>query len=103
MNVELEKAFDLIETLNGTAHDRAWDTWTAADEISDSAEDDEDWSRAEDMREEASEEQASYFREEFSYLSSEEQELIIRCLSLSEDFKEEFKMYYGEAAFDDEF
>ena len=103
MNRELEQAYDIIESLNGIAHDRAWDLWVEADEISDSAEDDDDWSRAEDMREEASLEQALFFREEYSYLSSEDQALIVKCLSLSEDFKEDFKTYFGEAAFDDEF
>lgn len=47
-----EEVYDLIFDLNEDAHNQAWDSWIKADE-----EDDEE------LREEASEEQAGYFRE----------------------------------------
>ena len=47
-----DEVYDLICDLNEDAHNAAWDSWIAADEEND-----------EEMREEASEEQAGYFRE----------------------------------------
>ena len=47
-----EEVYDLIFDLNEDAHNAAWDSWIAADEADDEA-----------MREDASIEQAGYFRE----------------------------------------
>ena len=63
----LDETFDLIEALNEEAHGMAWDTWIEADELEDS-DDEDDWSKAEGKREEASDEQAGYFRDEFDGL-----------------------------------
>jgi hypothetical protein len=98
----LEEAWHIIEALNGDAHDQAYDTWAAADELSES-DDEDDWETAEVMREEASLEQAGYFREYYDDLDNEERSAIEHWLQNDEDFKEQFAVYYGEEEFKNEF
>jgi len=57
-----EEVHDIIHDLNEEAFSRAWDTWEESDRLMDSYNED-DWTRAEEVKEEASEEQARYFRE----------------------------------------
>jgi hypothetical protein len=80
----LTEAWDLIETMNGTAYDTAYDSWLIADQ-----EDDEE------LREDASAEQQEYFREEYADLTDEEQELIRYWYTHDKDFREQFETYYG--------
>ncbi len=98
----LQEAWDIIEELNGDAHDRAYDTWEAADELSESS-DEDDWETAEVMREEASLEQAGYFRESYDDLDDEERSVIEHWLQKDEDFKEQFAVYFGQEEFEEEF
>ena len=61
------------------------------------AEDDEDdWSKAEEMREDASEEQAEYFRNEYDELSEEDRNAVDHWIKNDEDFREQFLTYYGD-------
>jgi len=55
-----EEVYDLIFDLNEDAHSEAYDSWVAADEAEDNG---EDMDVVESMREDASIEQAGYFRE----------------------------------------
>ena len=55
-----EEVYDLIFDLNEDAHSEAYDSWVAADEAEDNG---EDMDVVEGMREDASIEQAGYFRE----------------------------------------
>jgi len=57
-----EEVHDIIHDLNEEAHHQAWDTWEESDRLMESDNED-DWDRAEEVKEEASEEQAGYFRE----------------------------------------
>ena len=98
----LEEAYAIIEGLNEEAHSMAWDTWIEADELADS-DDEDDWDLAEGKREEASEEQAGYFRSEFSSISDEDREAIEHWLTADESFKEEFRDWYGRDEFDEEY
>jgi hypothetical protein len=98
----LDEAFELIEALNEEAHGMAWDTWIEADELQDS-DDEDDWELAEDKREEASDEQAGYFRDEFSCLSSEDREAVNHWVDADESFREQFRDWYGRDEFDDEY
>jgi hypothetical protein len=98
----LEEAYAIIEGLNEEAHGMAWDTWIEADELADS-DDEDDWELAEGKREEASEEQAGYFRSEFSSISDEDREAIEHWLTADESFKEEFRDWYGRDEFDEEY
>lgn len=98
----LEAAYDLIESLNEEAHQRSWDSWVAADELSESA-DEDDWETAEEMREDASIEQASYFRDNFYDLEEEDQETIRHWVKEDSDFREQLSVYYGEEEFENEF
>jgi hypothetical protein len=98
----LEEAYAIIEGLNEEAHGMAWDTWIEADELADSDEED-DWDLAEGKREEASEEQAGYFRSEFSSISDEDRKAIEHWLTADDSFKEEFRDWYGRDEFDEEY
>ena len=80
----LTETWDLIETMNGTAYDTAYDSWRIADQ-----EDDEE------LREDASAEQQEYFREEYADLTDEEQESIRQWYMRDKDFREQFETYYG--------
>lgn len=57
-----EEAHNLISDLNDEAHSLAWDTWVRSDNLMNS-ENEDDWTRAEEVKEQASEEKARYFRE----------------------------------------
>jgi hypothetical protein len=98
----LAEAWSIIEELNDDAHNLAWDTWVAADELSES-EDEDDWETAEVMREEASLEQANHFRDSWFELESSDQEDIKYWLNEDDDFKEQFAVYFGEEEFNNEF
>lgn len=98
----LEEAWSIIEELNDDAHNQAWDTWVQADELSES-EDETDWDVAEDLREQASLEQAEYFRDSWYELKASNQEDIKYWLNEDEDFKEQFAVYFGEEEFENEF
>jgi hypothetical protein len=92
----LEEAQEIVERLNDDAHEQAWDAWTAAD-------DEQDWEAAEEMREDASIEQAEYFRDFWYELDTDDQELVKYWLDHDEDFREQFAVYFGEQEFVDEF
>ena len=98
----LDEAFELIEALNEEAHGMAWDTWIEADELEDS-EDEDDWDLAEGKREEASDEQAGYFRDEFFCLSFEDRAAVNHWVDNDESFREQFRDWYGHNEFDDEY
>lgn len=98
----LNEITDLIESLNEDAHQEAYDSWIAADELMES-EDEEDWQTAEEIREDASAEQASYFREAYWELDEEDQAAIKYWLDNDSDLKEQFCTYFGEDEFIDEF
>jgi len=98
----LDEVYQLVETLNEEAHSDAWDSWIAADEMEESDEEDSDVT-AEQLREEASDEQAGYFRQGFWALSEEYQEAIEYWLKQDQSFRDQFRDWFGHDAFDDEF
>lgn len=98
----LQETIDLVETLNEEAHQQSWDTWVEADALMDSEEED-DWEAAEELREDASAEQASYFRDEYYSLSEEQKNSIGHWIAEDEDFREQFMAYFGEDEFFNEF
>jgi hypothetical protein len=98
----IENAWDIMEGLNNDAHDSAWDTWVEADRLADEGEEDDDWIRAEELREEASMEQAGYFRDNWSGLNSEDREVVEHWLKQDAEFRESFSMYFGEDEFRDQ-
>jgi hypothetical protein len=98
----IEEAWDIIESLNDDAHNQAWDTWVESDNLMES-DDEADWEAAEDLREQASLEQAEYFRDAWYDLSNEDQELIEYWLERDEDFREQFSTYFGQEEFANEF
>jgi len=98
----LDEVWALIESLNEEAHSDAWDSWIAADEMEDSDED-EDGTTAEQLREEASDEQAGYFRQGYWALDEEDQAAIEHWLKEDESFKDEFSSWFGHDAFENEF
>ena len=89
----LDEAWKLIESINGNAYDLAYDSWLMADEAED---DEDDWDKAEEMREDASEEQSGYFRDEYFDLSEEDKAAIQHWIKHDEDFREQFLTYYGD-------
>ncbi len=99
----LDEVKSLIENLNEEAHEGAWDSWVAADELENHGEDDDDLIRAEEMREEASDEQAGYFRDGFDDLDESDRAAVIHWLGIDDDFKDQFKAYFGEDAFEESF
>jgi hypothetical protein len=86
----LDETIELMESLNGTAYDMAYDSWLDADFAEDNDDD-----NAERLRELASEEQQEYFREEFADLSDDDKEAIRQWYKNDEDFREQFQTYYG--------
>ncbi len=86
----LDETIELMESLNGIAYDLAMNSWIEADRAG--IVDDED---AEELREEASEEQQEYFREEFADLSDDDKEAIRQWYMRDKDFREQFETYYG--------
>lgn len=98
----IEEAWNIIESLNDDAHNQAWDTWIEADELMES-DDEDDWETAEDLREQASLEQAEYFRDSWYDLSEEDQETVKYWLDNDEDFREQFATYFGQEEFENEF
>jgi hypothetical protein len=98
----LEDTWAIIEGLNEEAHGMAWNTWIEADELQDS-EDEDDWELAEGKREEASDEQAGYFRDEFECLEDEDRAAVDHWVDADESFREQFRDWYGHDEFDDEY
>ena len=97
----LDEVFELIEGMNEEAHSDAWDSWIEADEMADSDDEDAD-TNAEEMREDASDEQAGYFRQGYWALSEEDQGAIQHWFQ-DESFKDQFRDWFGRDAFDEEF
>jgi hypothetical protein len=98
----LDEIWALAESLNEDAHSEAWDSWIAADEMEDSDED-EDGTTAEQLREEASDEQAGYFRDSYWDLGEEDQVAIKHWLKEDESFRDQFSTWFGYDAFEEEF
>ena len=92
----VDEAYRIIENLNEEAHSLSWDTWIAADMVIDSVE-------AEEMREDASAEQASYFRENFVDLKEEERLAVEHYIKTDKEFQEQFKDWYGWDEFEEEY
>ena len=95
-----EEALDIITVLNDEANTMAWDSWAAADE-SEESDDEEDWARSEEMREEASHEQSGYFRASFHNLPQEQQDEIWKYAKDDEEFADDFSAWYGEQEFEE--
>ena len=95
-----EEAYDIISDLNEDAHSATWDTWVEADELGDS-DDEEDWTRAEEMREDASYEQAGYFRASFQALPQDQQDAIWKFAKEDPNWAEDFKCWYGFEEFEE--
>jgi hypothetical protein len=85
-----EDAYEIICDLNEEAHSATYEDWAAADEC-------EDEDEAEELREDASYQQAIEFREAFQTLDPESQEAILHYVKVDEDFAEEFNAWWGEA------
>jgi len=98
----LNEVWALAESLNEEAHSDAWDSWIAADEMEES-EEDEDGTSAEQLREEASDEQAGYFRDYYWDLNAEDQTAIKHWLKEDESFRDQFSTWFGYDAFEEEF
>jgi hypothetical protein len=99
--IPLEEAWNIITRMNDDAHDQSWDTWTEADALADS-DDEDDWSAAEELREDASIEQAGYFRDAYYELEPEEQQALWHWAQLDSDFREQFESWFGAEEFANE-
>ena len=86
-----EEAYEIICDLNEEAHAATYDEWVEADDM-----EDEDPDMAEEMREDASYQQAHEFREAFQTLMPEDQEAVLHYVKHDEDFAEEFNAWWGE-------
>lgn len=86
-----EEAYEIICDLNEEAHAATYDEWVEADDM-----EDEDPDMAEEMREDASYQQAHEFREAFQALMPEDQEAVLHWAKHDEDFAEEFNAWWGE-------
>lgn len=98
----IDHAYEIIERLNEDAHDEAFSSWIAADELMES-DDEDDWETAAEMREDASIEQATYFRENYHAASTDDREVIEYWLEEDEEFREQFRDWYGHDQFDEDF
>lgn len=100
--ITIDEAYNTILALNDDAHEAAYDTWSKADVLEDS-DNEEDWGRAEDLREDASLEQAEYFREGFDELDQPVKDAILHYVTTDESFREEFTVWYGVEEFEEDF
>lgn len=100
--ITIDEAYNIVVNINEEAHSRSWDTWEEADNLMES-DDDADWETAEELKEQASLEQASYFREGFEELDDDTRDAILHYVNTDEAFKEEFVMWYGEDEFEADF
>ena len=98
----IDEAYELIVNLNEEAHSMAWDTWVEADELCASP-NEEDWDKADSVREAASLEQACYFREAFEELDEDTQQVILNYAASDESFGDEFSMWYGKEEYENDF
>ena len=98
----LQEVYDIIDYINEEAHQFAWDKWVLADELMES-DDDNDLEEAENLREEASQEQAGYFRDRYYDLEEDDITAITHYLKEDQEFKETFAMYFGEEQFEEDF
>lgn len=94
--MDIEQALEVITDINDYAHNRAWSSWSLADV-------EEDDERAEELREEASLEQASYFREEYNRLPKHKRVTIWNYAITDEDFRDQFSSWYGWLEFQERF
>jgi len=86
-----DEAYEIICDLNEEAHAATYDAWVEADDM-----EDEDEDMAEEMREDASYQQAHEFREAFQTLMPEDKEAVLYYVKHDEDFAEEFNAWWGE-------
>jgi hypothetical protein len=86
-----DETYQLIVELNEDAYNLCYEEWLDADMM-----EDEDPDQAEDMREEASYNQALEFRRGFDMLADEQKEAIIHYTKVDEDFAMEFNGWWGE-------
>lgn len=90
--ISRDEAYEIICDLNDEAHSATYEDWAYADEVDEEGRSDE----AEELREDASYNQALEFREAFQVLDSDTQEAILYYVKFDEDFAEEFNMWWGE-------
>lgn len=100
--ISRDEAYDIIQNLNEIAHQYSWDLWIEADELMESNSE-SDWEAAEDIREEASLEQSSSFREGFENLDDDTKTAILNYVDQDEDFKEDFVTWYGRDEYEADF
>ena len=86
-----DEAYEIICDLNEEAHAATYDAWVEADDM-----EDEDEDMAEEMREDASYQQAHEFREAFQTLMPEDKEAVLYYVKHDKDFAEEFNAWWGE-------
>lgn len=98
----LDAVYDLIQSMNEKAHSESWGSWMAADEYEECEDDDSDVS-VESLREEASLEQAQYFRDFYDELSPDDQDAIKYWIKNDQTFRDEFSSWYGPYEFEDDF
>jgi hypothetical protein len=100
----LDAVYEIIQTLNKQAYDESWDSWIAADDYEENEDEDEDEDvTAESLREEASLEQAEYFRNFYSELSQDDQDAIKYWIRKDESLRDEFSSWYGQDEFEEAF
>ena len=99
---KIDEAYSIIEELNETAHNESWDTWIAADELMESEEEDAP-EKAEELREDASAEQAEHFRNLYFQLDKKDKLSVDHWVKSNEDFRDQFMGYFGEDEFLEEF
>lgn len=95
----LNEVYEIIQTLNERAHSESWDSWIAADDYEENEDEDEDVT-TESLRDEASLEQAEYFRDFYSELSQDDQDAIKHWIRNDESLRDEFSSWYGQDEFE---
>jgi hypothetical protein len=99
---KIDEAYSIIDELNERAHNESWDAWIAADELMESDEENAE-EKAEELREDASLEQAEHFRNLYSQLDKKDKSSVDHWVKSNEDFRDQFKGYFGEDEFLEEF
>jgi|TARA_B100001094_G_C18182974_1_gene802006 hypothetical protein len=91
-----EESWELINDWNEEAHQEVWDLWDQASELEDNAETDEELDKAEELKEQASDEQQQVFRDTFFTATQKQKDSVWHYVKYDEDFKFEFEQWYGK-------
>ena len=93
--LKIDQAWQIINDLNEEAHREFYDLWEDADKLENNSQSEKEFSRSQEMKEEASSKQSKLFRILFAQLSSVQKLNILSCAKNDCSLKEQLEDWYG--------